>query len=110
MWCHCCHCLNLQIPGQIQSIGEIDGRAISKYLRAVVTSGSQDYAFSLMRVLITAGPSSEPVDGGRGITNPPTGELGTLPPEWFPRAGPTVEKLLRTGASFQWARGNPFAS
>src|SRR5260370_34067843 len=93
MWCHCCHCLNLQIPGQIQSIGEIDGRAISKYLRAVVTSGSQDYAFSLMRVLITAGTSSEPLDEVRVITKRSTRELGTLLAEWISRDGPNVEKL-----------------
>src|SRR5258708_32329698 len=110
MWCDCCHCLNLQMPGQIQGIGESDGRAISKYLRSVVTSGSQDYAFSLMRVLITAGPSSEPIDEVRVITNRSTGELGTLLAECISRAGHTVEILLGQGASFQWTGAMLFAS
>jgi phosphopantothenate---cysteine ligase (CTP) len=67
-----------------------------------VRSGSQDYAFPLMRVLITAGPSSEPIDEVRVITNRSTGELGTVLAECMARAGHAVEMFLGQGATFQW--------
>ena len=55
-----------------------------------------------MRVLITAGPSSEPIDEVRVITNRSTGELGTLLAESLTRAGHGVEMLLGQGATFRW--------
>ena len=66
-------------------------------------NGSPDYAFVLMRVLITAGPSSEPIDEVRVITNRSTGELGTVLAECMARAGHTVEMFLGQGATFQWS-------
>jgi phosphopantothenoylcysteine decarboxylase/phosphopantothenate--cysteine ligase len=56
-----------------------------------------------MRVLITAGPSSEPIDEVRVITNRSTGELGTLLAECMARAGHAVEMFLGQGATFQWS-------
>jgi phosphopantothenoylcysteine synthetase/decarboxylase len=56
-----------------------------------------------MRVLITAGPSSEPIDEVRVITNRSTGELGTVLAESLARAGHTVEMFLGLGARFQWS-------
>ena len=73
-------------------------------------SVSQDYAFSLMRVLITAGPGSEPIDEVRVITNRSTGELGTLLAECISQAGHTVELFLGQGAAFQWNGARLFAS
>jgi len=68
-----------------------------------VRNRSPDYAFALMRVLITAGPSSEPIDEVRVITNRSTGELGTVLAECMARAGHTVEMFLGQGATFQWS-------
>ena len=73
-------------------------------------SVSQDYVFLLMRVLITAGPSSEPIDEVRVITNRSTGELGTLLAECISQAGHTVELFLGQGAPFQWNLARLFAS
>src|SRR5260221_4639452 len=63
-----------------------------------------------MRVLITAGPSSEPIDEIRVITNRSTGELGTLLAECISQAGHTVELFLGQGAAFQWNGARLFAS
>jgi len=63
-----------------------------------------------MRVLITAGPSSEPIDEVRVITNRSTGELGTLLAECISQAGHTVELFLGQGAAFQWNLARLFAS
>jgi phosphopantothenoylcysteine synthetase/decarboxylase len=63
-----------------------------------------------MRVLITAGPSSEPIDEVRVITNRSTGELGTVLAEGMARAGHTVELLLGEGATFQWSGAKLFAT
>jgi len=73
-----------------------------------VTNGSQDYALPLMRILITAGPSSEPIDEVRVITNRSTGELGTVLAERMARAGHTVEMLLGRGATFHWSEAKSF--
>jgi len=43
-----------------------------------------------MRVVITSGPSYEPIDQVRRITNSSTGELGTLLAEGFAEAGHSV--------------------
>jgi phosphopantothenoylcysteine decarboxylase/phosphopantothenate--cysteine ligase len=61
-----------------------------------------------MRVLITAGPSSEPIDEVRVITNRSTGELGTLLAECMARAGHAVEMFLGQGATFQWSGAKSF--
>jgi phosphopantothenate---cysteine ligase (CTP) len=63
-----------------------------------------------MRVLITAGPSSEPIDEVRVITNRSTGELGTVLAECMSRAGHTVEMFLGQGATFQWKGAKHFAT
>src|SRR5260221_14759793 len=63
-----------------------------------------------MRVLITAEPSSEPIDEIRVITNRSTGELGTLLAECISQAGHTVELFLGQGAAFQWNGARLFAS
>jgi phosphopantothenoylcysteine synthetase/decarboxylase len=63
-----------------------------------------------MRVVITAGPSSEPIDEVRVITNRSTGELGTVLAECMSRAGHTVEIFLGQGATFQWSSAKPFAT
>ncbi len=63
-----------------------------------------------MRILITAGPSSEPIDEVRVITNRSTGELGTLLAECISQAGHTVELFLGQGAAFQWSGARLFAS
>jgi phosphopantothenate---cysteine ligase (CTP) len=110
MWCHCCHCLNLQVPGKIQSIGERTVEGFLNQFEAVVRNGSQDYAFPLMRVLITAGPSSEPIDEVRVITNRSTGELGTVLADAMARAGHSVELLLGQGATFEWSGAKLFAT
>jgi phosphopantothenoylcysteine synthetase/decarboxylase len=63
-----------------------------------------------MRVLITAGPSSEPIDDVRVITNRSTGELGTVLAESLARAGHKVELFLGQGATFQWNGAKLFAT
>jgi phosphopantothenoylcysteine synthetase/decarboxylase len=63
-----------------------------------------------MRVLITAGPSSEPIDEVRVITNRSTGELGTVLADRMARAGHMVEVLLGAGATFAWSDAKLFAS
>jgi phosphopantothenate---cysteine ligase (CTP) len=63
-----------------------------------------------MRVLITAGPSSEPVDEVRMITNRSTGELGIVLAECMARAGHTVEMFLGQGATFRWSGAQLFAT
>jgi phosphopantothenate---cysteine ligase (CTP) len=75
-----------------------------------VRNGSQDYAFPLMRVLITAGPSSEPIDEVRVITNRSTGELGTVLADGMARAGHAVELMLGEGATFAWSGAKFFAT
>ncbi|HEX3443406.1 MAG TPA: phosphopantothenoylcysteine decarboxylase [Chthoniobacterales bacterium] len=75
-----------------------------------MSSGSPDYAFPLMRVLITAGPSSEPIDEVRVITNRSTGELGTVLADAMARAGHTVEMLLGQAATFEWSGARLFAT
>jgi phosphopantothenoylcysteine synthetase/decarboxylase len=51
-----------------------------------------------MRVVITGGPSSEPVDEVRVLTNTSTGELAVTLYEQFVAAGHQVELLLGRGA------------
>jgi phosphopantothenate---cysteine ligase (CTP) len=63
-----------------------------------------------MRILITAGPSSEPIDEVRVITNRSTGELGTVLAERFAQAGHHVELLLGQGAIFLWPAAKRFAT
>jgi phosphopantothenoylcysteine synthetase/decarboxylase len=63
-----------------------------------------------MRVLITAGPSSEPIDDVRVITNRSTGELGTVLAESMSRAGHAVELFLGQGATFEWSGAKKFAT
>jgi phosphopantothenate---cysteine ligase (CTP) len=77
---------------------------------AVVRNGSQHYAFPFMRVLITAGPSSEPIDEVRVITNRSTGELGTVLADAMSRAGHAVEVMLGEGATFAWSGARSFAT
>jgi len=54
-----------------------------------------------MRVLITGGPSSEPIDRVRLITNSSTGELAVTLAERFQQAGHEVELFLGSGARFR---------
>jgi phosphopantothenate---cysteine ligase (CTP) len=63
-----------------------------------------------MRVLITAGPSSEPIDDVRVITNRSTGELGAVLAERLAQAGHQVELLLGQGATFLWPGAKRFAT
>jgi phosphopantothenate---cysteine ligase (CTP) len=54
-----------------------------------------------MRVLITGGPSSEPIDRVRLITNSSTGELAVTLAERFQQEGHEVELFLGIGARFR---------
>jgi phosphopantothenoylcysteine decarboxylase/phosphopantothenate--cysteine ligase len=54
-----------------------------------------------MRVLITGGPSSEPIDRVRLITNSSTGELAVTLAERFQQAGYEVELFLGSAARFR---------
>ena len=54
-----------------------------------------------MRVVITGGPSSEPIDKVRVITNRSTGELAVTLAECFGRAGHQVTLFLGQGAIFR---------
>jgi phosphopantothenate---cysteine ligase (CTP) len=60
----------------------------------------------MLRIVITGGPSSEPIDGVRLITNQSTGELAVLLAERFRESGNDVELFLGTRAIFRtsWAR------
>ena len=59
-----------------------------------------------MRIVITGGPSSEPIDGVRLITNQSTGELAVLLAERFQESGNDVELFLGKRSTFRisWAR------
>ena len=59
-----------------------------------------------MRIVITGGPSSEPIDGVRFITNQSTGELAVLLAERFRESGNDVELFLGRRSIFRtsWAR------
>jgi phosphopantothenoylcysteine decarboxylase/phosphopantothenate--cysteine ligase len=59
-----------------------------------------------MRIVITGGPSSEPIDGVRFITNQSTGELAVLLAERFQESGNDVELFLGRRSIFRisWAR------
>jgi phosphopantothenoylcysteine synthetase/decarboxylase len=63
-----------------------------------------------MRVLITAGASSQPIDEVRVITNRSTGELGTVLADSMARAGHNVEMLLGQAATFAWSGAKLFAT
>jgi len=54
-----------------------------------------------MRIVITGGPSSEPIDGVRLITNQSTGELAVLLAERFRESGNDVELFLGRGSIFR---------
>jgi len=54
-----------------------------------------------MRILITGGPASEPIDQVRFITNQSTGELAVKLAQGFSAAGHNVELLLGRGASWR---------
>jgi phosphopantothenoylcysteine synthetase/decarboxylase len=53
-----------------------------------------------MRIVITSGPSYEPLDQVRRLTNFSTGELGTLLAESFAEAGHAVTFLRGTASTF----------
>jgi phosphopantothenoylcysteine synthetase/decarboxylase len=61
-----------------------------------------------MRVLITAGPSSEPIDSVRTITNRSTGEFGATLAQRFIDRGHHVEIFLGEGATQSIARAIRF--
>ncbi|MEO6741254.1 MAG: phosphopantothenoylcysteine decarboxylase, partial [Chthoniobacteraceae bacterium] len=67
-----------------------------------------------MRVIITCGPSFEPIDGVRRLTNFSTGELGLLLSAELSRAGHDVICLKGEGAvsraDFGGARVIPFST
>ena len=54
-----------------------------------------------MRIVITGGPSSEPIDGVRLITNQSTGELAVLLAKRFRDSGNNVELFLGRRSIFQ---------
>ena len=54
-----------------------------------------------MRIVITGGPSSEPIDGVRLITNQSTGELAVLLAKRFRESGNNVELFLGSRSIFQ---------
>jgi len=58
-----------------------------------------------MKVVVTAGPSYEPIDEVRRLTNFSTGELGTLLADRLARAGFEVVCLRGTGATYPAAPG-----
>jgi phosphopantothenoylcysteine decarboxylase/phosphopantothenate--cysteine ligase len=53
-----------------------------------------------MRIVITTGPSYEPIDRVRRLTNSSTGELGTLLAECFAEAGHSVVCFRATASTF----------
>jgi len=53
-----------------------------------------------MRIVITSGPSYEPLDQVRRLTNSSTGELGTLLAEGFAEAGHSVVCFRGVAATF----------
>jgi phosphopantothenate---cysteine ligase (CTP) len=55
----------------------------------------------LMRIVVTGGPSSEPIDGVRLITNQSTGELAVLLAREFRIAGNNVELFLGRRSIFR---------
>jgi phosphopantothenoylcysteine synthetase/decarboxylase len=52
----------------------------------------------MMRIVITGGPSTEPIDRVRTLTNRSTGELAVKMADRFTRAGHNVELFLGAGA------------
>jgi phosphopantothenate---cysteine ligase (CTP) len=62
-----------------------------------------------MRVVITGGPSSEPIDEVRVLTNTSTGELAVTLYEHFVTAGHQVELLLGRGAVCRRPEAQTFA-
>jgi phosphopantothenoylcysteine synthetase/decarboxylase len=60
----------------------------------------------MMRIIITGGPSSEPIDGVRLITNQSTGELAVLLAQKLREAGNDVKLFLGRRSIFQasWAQ------
>ena len=61
-----------------------------------------------MRVVITGGPSSEPIDEVRVLTNRSTGELALALFERFTAAGHEVELFLGQGAHHRPPEARPF--
>lgn len=57
-----------------------------------------------MNIIITAGPSCEPIDEVRLITNRSTGELGLILAESFQRAGHEVKLFLGRLAQFRHSK------
>jgi phosphopantothenoylcysteine synthetase/decarboxylase len=53
-----------------------------------------------MRIIITSGPSYEPIDQVRRLTNSSTGELGTLLAEGFAEAGHSVVCFRAVASTF----------
>jgi phosphopantothenoylcysteine synthetase/decarboxylase len=64
--------------------------------------------FSLMRIVITGGPSSESIDEVRLITNQSTGELAVLLARQFTEAGHDVALLLGRRSIFRAAAAQFF--
>lgn len=73
-------------------------------LRTRSTSGT----LRLMKVVITGGPSSEPIDEVRLITNRSTGELGVILADAFRRAGHQVNLFLGRLSQFRHPEANYF--
>lgn len=53
-----------------------------------------------MRIVVTSGPSYEPIDHVRRLTNSSTGELGTLLAEGFAEAGHSVVNFRAVASTF----------
>jgi phosphopantothenate---cysteine ligase (CTP) len=60
-----------------------------------------DYLKKSMRIVITGGPSSEPIDQARVITNRSTGELAVKLAQRVAASGHSVELFLGQGAIFR---------
>ncbi len=61
--------------------------------------------FEGMKIIVTCGPSFEPIDGVRRLTNFSTGELGVLLCEAFLRQGHQVHCLKGSGATYAGPEG-----
>jgi phosphopantothenoylcysteine synthetase/decarboxylase len=97
--------IKLRKLGLVSNCAASVGSAIQKKSRFSV---SEYCVWSSMRVLITAGPSSEPIDSVRTITNRSTGELGATLAQRFIDREHQVEIFLGEGATQSIARAIRF--
>src|SRR5260221_458438 len=77
-------------------------------IRNPLRIGSMGAHCRLMNVVITGGPSSEPIDQVRLITNRSTGELGVILAEAFWNRGHQVTLVLGRLSQFRHSRASYF--